>query len=64
MNLIVYFCLSRLGILDKLVSVFFYLFIISLVVSYFEPARVLLSYGGPVVHYLPLVGKAVFKDEM
>ncbi|XP_026329716.1 putative fatty acyl-CoA reductase CG5065 [Hyposmocoma kahamanoa] len=53
-----------LGVLDKLVSVFFYLFLISLVVSYCEPARTLLSYGGTAVRYLPLVGKAVFKDDL
>ncbi|KAG7307567.1 hypothetical protein JYU34_007785 [Plutella xylostella] len=52
-----------LFVLDRLVSLFFYLFIISLVASYFEPARVLLSYGGPIVRHLPFVGKAVFGQQ-
>ncbi|XP_022836589.1 putative fatty acyl-CoA reductase CG5065 [Spodoptera litura] len=51
-----------LYILDRLVSLFFYLVLLYWIVSYFEPARELLSYGGPAVRYLPLVGKAVFKD--
>ncbi|XP_075969740.1 putative fatty acyl-CoA reductase CG5065 [Anticarsia gemmatalis] len=53
-----------LYVLDRLVSIFFYLLLLSWIVSYFEPARVLLSFGGPIVRYMPLVGKAVFKDEL
>ncbi|XP_049867485.1 putative fatty acyl-CoA reductase CG5065 [Pectinophora gossypiella] len=52
-----------LYVLDRIVTIFFYLLLVYWIVSYFEPARELLSYGGPVVRYLPLVGKAVFKDE-
>ncbi|XP_063620837.1 putative fatty acyl-CoA reductase CG5065 [Cydia splendana] len=48
-----------LWVLDKLVSVFFYLVIVYWIASYFEPARELLSYV-PLVRYLPLVGKVVF----
>ncbi|KAJ0180625.1 hypothetical protein K1T71_004029 [Dendrolimus kikuchii] len=52
-----------LYIADRLVTIFFYLFMLSLIVAYFEPAREVMSYGGPVVRHLPFVGKAVFKYE-
>lgn len=52
-----------LYIVDRIVSVFFYLLLVSWIAFYFEPVRQLLSYGGPAVRYLPLVGKAVFRDE-
>nr|UEV87808.1 fatty acyl reductase 2 [Maruca vitrata] len=51
-----------LYVLDRLVSVFFYLLLVSWIAYYFEPVREILSYGGPVVKALPFVGKAVFDN--
>ncbi|XP_053625132.1 putative fatty acyl-CoA reductase CG5065 [Plodia interpunctella] len=51
-----------LFILDRMVTIFWYLFFLYLLASYFQPVREVLSYGGPLVRYLPLVGKAVFTD--
>ncbi|XP_047527580.1 putative fatty acyl-CoA reductase CG5065 [Vanessa atalanta] len=51
-----------LFLLDLFVSAFFYLFLLYWLVHFFEPLRVILSYGGPFVRYLPLVGNAVFRD--
>ncbi|CAG4910919.1 unnamed protein product [Colias eurytheme] len=52
-----------LFVLDLIVSAFFYLLILYWLVLLFEPLRVLLSFGGPFVKYLPLVGKAVFGQQ-
>lgn len=52
-----------LYVADMLVSVFFYLFLISLFVAYCEPARAALARGGPLVRHVPLVGGAVFKHD-
>ncbi|XP_023935047.1 putative fatty acyl-CoA reductase CG5065 [Bicyclus anynana] len=52
-----------LFVLDLLVSAFFYLLMLYWMVQLFEPLRNLLTYGGPFVRYLPLVGKAVFGNE-
>ncbi|XP_068629369.1 putative fatty acyl-CoA reductase CG5065 isoform X2 [Battus philenor] len=52
-----------LYVLDLLVTAFvFYLLPMYLLASYFEPVRILLSFGGPFVRYLPLVGKVVFAE--
>ncbi|OWR43572.1 putative fatty acyl-CoA reductase CG5065 isoform X2 [Danaus plexippus] len=52
-----------LFVLDFLASVFFYLLLVYWMVLLFEPVREILSYCGPFVKYLPLVGKAVFRDD-
>ncbi|CAH2241289.1 jg3350 [Pararge aegeria aegeria] len=52
-----------LFVLDLLVSAFLYLLVLYWMVTWFEPLRNLLTYGGPFVRYLPLVGNAVFRDE-
>ncbi|XP_052757506.1 putative fatty acyl-CoA reductase CG5065 isoform X2 [Galleria mellonella] len=52
-----------LFIVDQLVTVFFYLLLISWMASYLGFVRDILAYGGPFVRYLPFVGKAVFNDE-
>ncbi|XP_037295574.1 putative fatty acyl-CoA reductase CG5065 isoform X2 [Manduca sexta] len=52
-----------LFILDRLVSIFFYLVLLYWIVLWCEPVKQLLSCGGPFVRYLPLVGKAVFKED-
>ncbi|KAM3963004.1 putative fatty acyl-CoA reductase CG5065 [Aphomia sociella] len=51
-----------LYILDRVVSVFFYLLLISWVASYSGFVREILAYGGPFIRHLPFVGKAVFND--
>ncbi|CAG9783853.1 unnamed protein product [Diatraea saccharalis] len=53
-----------LFVLDRIVSVFIYLFMLSWVAYYFDSVRDILSYGGPVVKYLPFVGKTVFRNEL
>lgn len=53
-----------LYVLDKITTVFFYLILLYWVVLYCAPVREVLSYGGPFVRYLPLVGKAVFKNDL
>ncbi|XP_059056959.1 putative fatty acyl-CoA reductase CG5065 [Achroia grisella] len=52
-----------LYVLDQLVSVFFYLFLVSWMASYSGFLRDILSYGGPLVRHLPFVGKVVFNDQ-
>lgn len=51
-----------LFVVDRLFTVFFYLFILYLIASWSEPVRQLLSLGGPLVKYLPLVGSVVFQE--
>ncbi|XP_013146446.1 PREDICTED: putative fatty acyl-CoA reductase CG8306 [Papilio polytes] len=52
-----------LYVLDLLVTAFvFYLLPLYLLATYVEPFRMVLSFGGPFVRYLPLVGKAVFTE--
>ncbi|GBP52562.1 Putative fatty acyl-CoA reductase CG5065 [Eumeta japonica] len=49
-----------LYVLDLLVTVLFYLYVLSLIASYSETVRQILKFGGPVTHTLPFVGKTVF----
>ncbi|XP_059055271.1 putative fatty acyl-CoA reductase CG5065 [Achroia grisella] len=51
-----------LFLLDCVVKFFFWMLVISYLASWFEPIKVTLSYGAPVVKYLPFVGKTVFGD--
>ncbi|XP_041977375.1 putative fatty acyl-CoA reductase CG5065 [Aricia agestis] len=51
-----------LYVLDILVSIFFYIFIVYLLVIFFKPVREVLALGDPIVRYVPLVGGAVFRD--
>ncbi|RVE49009.1 hypothetical protein evm_006367 [Chilo suppressalis] len=53
-----------LYILDRIVSVCFYLLLLSWIAYFFEPVRNVLEYGGPVIRHLPFVGKTVFRDEL
>ncbi|XP_052752502.1 putative fatty acyl-CoA reductase CG5065 [Galleria mellonella] len=49
--------------LDCIVKFFFWMLIFSYLASWFEPVKVMFSYGGPVVKYLPILGKTVFEDD-
>ncbi|KAG7313336.1 hypothetical protein JYU34_000447 [Plutella xylostella] len=53
---------SFLYVLDWVVKIFFWLFVVSLMASWFEPVKSVLSLGGPVVKHLPLVGSTVFDE--
>ncbi|XP_013139988.1 PREDICTED: fatty acyl-CoA reductase 1-like [Papilio polytes] len=49
-----------LYVLDWIVKIMFWLFILSLLASWFEPVRDLFSIGEPFVKHLPFLGPAVF----
>lgn len=57
-----FFSLFSLYVLDWVVKIFFWLFVVSLMASWFEPVKSVLSLGGPVVKHLPLVGSTVFDE--
>ncbi|KAL4717628.1 hypothetical protein ACJJTC_000777 [Scirpophaga incertulas] len=52
-----------LHVLDWIVKILFWLFILSLVISWCEPVKRIFALGGPMVKPLPFVGNAVFNDE-
>ncbi|XP_063837301.1 putative fatty acyl-CoA reductase CG5065 [Ostrinia nubilalis] len=49
-----------LFVLDWIVTIFFWLLVISFLASWFAPVKAVLSLGGPLVKALPFVGSAVF----
>ncbi|XP_032527291.1 putative fatty acyl-CoA reductase CG5065 [Danaus plexippus] len=52
-----------LFVLDCLVKILFWLLLLSFFAAYFTPLRDVLSYGEPVVKYLPFVGRVVCDKE-
>lgn len=53
---------SFLYVLDWIFKILFWLLILSFMASWFEPVRVMFSYGEPVVKHLPFLGRAVFQN--
>ncbi|KAF9804889.1 hypothetical protein SFRURICE_007792 [Spodoptera frugiperda] len=49
--------------LDWFVKIMFWLFVLSLLATWFEPIKALFSYGEPIVKHLPFLGKAVCQVE-
>ncbi|KOB66926.1 Fatty acyl-CoA reductase 1, partial [Operophtera brumata] len=51
-----------LYVLDWVVKILFWLFVLSFLAAWFGPIRSVLQLGGPVIKHLPFLGPAVFKN--